>query len=61
MLNHQTARARVADHTARAERLAFNRQLLATGPPEKQTPRHRWRNRPRSVSVRYTEQGPIQA
>lgn len=61
MLNHQTARARVADHIARAECLALNRQLLASRRPEKPRPWHRWRNRPRSVSVQFTEQAPIQA
>lgn len=61
MLNHQTARARVADHTARAERLALNRQLLAACPPEKPPLPRRWRNQPRSASVRYTEQAPTQA
>ncbi len=60
MLNHQMARARVADHTARGERLATHRQLLASRQAEKQASGQRWRIRSR-FSAHYTKQAPLQA
>jgi hypothetical protein len=59
VLNSQIARARVADRTDRAERVATARQLLASVQPDKQPQRHRWRSRRTWTSA--AEQAPVQA